>query len=77
MPDLRLQFFELDAGQSVQIGTSRITLEHKSGRRARLRVESDQPTRGPKQSAPEFRRATPEPAPAAGFASLQPPRSGD
>jgi hypothetical protein len=77
MPSLRRQFYDIAAGESVQIGSSRITLEQKSGRRARLLVESDQPTQGPKQRAPDFQRATPTPAPAAGYASLQPPKPGD
>jgi len=31
--------FELDAGESVTVNKVRITLEHKSGRKARLKLE--------------------------------------
>jgi len=41
---MRRQFFDLRPGQTLTIGGSRITLEAKTGQRARLRVESDAPT---------------------------------
>lgn len=68
----RRQFFELNPGQTVAIGDARVTLEQKSGRRARLRIESDLPTKLLREPAPEIQRAAPEPQPA-GFAALRPP----
>lgn len=38
------QFFDLRPGETLRIGTARVTLEVKSGQRARLRVESDETT---------------------------------
>lgn len=38
------QFYELKVGETLTVGDSRITLEAKSGQRARLRVESEAPT---------------------------------
>lgn len=74
---LRRQFFDIAPGEFVEIGNGRVTLEHKSGRRARLRVESDLPTQGPKDAAPELRRATSQPeAQPSGAASLRPPDRG-
>lgn len=50
------QFYELKVGETLTVGDSRITLEAKSGQRARLRVDSDAPTaKGidrPRQAAP-------------------------
>lgn len=75
---LRRQFFELRPGETVEIGAARVTLEQKSGQRARLRVESDQPTRHVKERAPELQRAAPAPTspPLAGVAALRPPKPG-
>jgi hypothetical protein len=41
---MQRQFFDLKPGQTLTIGGSRVTLELKSGQRARLKVESDEPT---------------------------------
>lgn len=41
---MRRQFFELRPGETLIVDGSRITLEAKTGRIARLRVESDVPT---------------------------------
>jgi len=41
---VKRQFFDLKVGDTLTIGDSRVTLEAKSGQRARLRVESDEPT---------------------------------
>lgn len=54
---MKRQFFDLKVGDTLTIGDSRVTLEAKSGQRARLRVESEEPTsRGeplqPPHSAP-------------------------
>lgn len=40
---MRRQFYELKPGETLQIGDSRITLEAKTGQRARLKVESNLP----------------------------------
>lgn len=77
MAALRRQFYEIEVGEFVQIGGSRVTLAHKTGRRARLMVESDQPTQGPKERAPNFQRASTTPEQPSGPASLKPPTPGD
>jgi hypothetical protein len=41
---MKRQFFDLKVGDTLAIGESRVTLEAKSGQRARLRIESDEPT---------------------------------
>lgn len=40
---MRRQFYELKPGETVSIGDSRVTLEAKSGQRARLKIESNEP----------------------------------
>lgn len=52
------QFYELKVGETLTVGDSRITLEAKSGQRARLLVESDAPTA---KGIDRPRQATPTP----------------
>lgn len=40
---MRRQFYDLRPGETITIGESRVTLEAKSGQRARLKVESNEP----------------------------------
>ena len=63
---MRRQFYELRPGQTLRIGDSFVTLEQKTGQRARLRVESDAPTAlasTPAIQRPEPPRATPPAVP--------------
>lgn len=41
---MKRQFFDLKVGETLSIGDSRVTLEAKTGQRARLRIESNEPT---------------------------------
>lgn len=62
---MRRQFYELRPGETLEVGGSRITLELKSGQRARLRVESDVPTRKLSADAATAPLPAPRPPPAA------------
>ena len=66
---MRRQFYDLMPGDTVTIGNSRVTVEAKTGQRARLKIESNEPVqRGRPERAvarpfqsPEPRRAPAEP----------------
>lgn len=41
---MKVQHFDLEPGSVLTVGTTRITVQPKTGRRVRLKVESDEPT---------------------------------
>lgn len=71
---MRRKYFDLDPGQTVEVGNSLVTLEQKTGRRARLRIESNETVQLQRERAPDIQRAQPQATPLpAGYAGLQPP----
>jgi hypothetical protein len=42
---MRVQYFDLKPDEPLSIGDSRVTVQHKTGQRVRIKVESDEPTR--------------------------------
>lgn len=76
---MRRQIHELKPGETVTIGDSRVTLEAKSGQRARLRIESNEPIvkgrREPMAARPFASSSTPaEPQQAAAVPIVPRPR---